>query len=157
MFKKAFMSAATLAFLTTAAVAQSSARTESAECFSEMAALRAAGIQTHYRQTNSSDSDPLNIAITGGAGGRFNVLVTKYGDAFARGSARVCQENGRVELRSLNGNFTAGPAVDKVGPFASVVRGQINRTSQITLTPNGNRVTANLGGPLVFAPAEAAR
>lgn len=153
MFSKALTTVASLASLTTIALAQS----PSAECFGDMASLRAAGIQTHYRQTNSSDTDPLNIAITGGAGGRFNVLVTKYGDTFARGSARVCKENGRVELRALNGNFAAGPAVDRVGPFASFVRAQINSSSEITLTPNGNRITANLGGPLVFAPAEPAR
>jgi hypothetical protein len=157
MFKQASTSAAGFSFLKSAALAQSPSNTASSECFGNMAELRAAGIQTQYRQTNSSDSDPLNISITGGDGGRFNVSVTKYGDAFARANARVCQENGRIALCSLNGSFTAGPAVDRVGPFATVVRGQINNTSEITLTPNGNRITANLGGSIVLAPAGARR
>lgn len=176
MAKLALIGAAALTLLTTETLAQASATTGPAsnpanaervasarapardgDCFSDMAALRAAGIQTSYRQTNSSDSDPLNINITGGNGGRFLILVTKFGDPFVRGTARICRENGRVELRAVNGRFTAGPAVDRIGAFAPVVRSQINGTAQINLTPNGDRLQANLGGPLVFAPARVAR
>lgn len=149
--------AAALTLLTTTAIAQAPSTTGASECFGDIASLRAAGLHTSYRQTNSSDSDPLNIHITGGNGGRFAISIMKYGDAFARGTARVCQDNGRFELRAVGGNFTAGPAVERIGVLSSLVRGQINSTSQINLTPTGNRLQANLGGPIVLAPAGAAR